>query len=457
MPLEPKESRLHLGQLHLIFDMRKFLSFLAGTLIAVSCTSPVVDLFGNVYGIITDANTGDPVRAASVIISPGNITTVTGSDGHYEFVDLEEGQYKLQVTAPGYLVNTRQVTALAGTNVSCDIVLIPEQKIPGLQLSTYNLNFSSTHQELMLTLTNSGTTGDLVWSVSGLNVPWLAVTPDNGRIPSGGSESVKVSIDRENMSDSDYGVTYFSIDANGNSSILTVSVEKAENEEQPDNGNGEEPTSKNPTAGLYAYFTFEDNCDNTVEGAADGTAINSPEFTEGMQGTKALKLISSANSYMTVPEPMIDEETYTVSFWVKGLGDGHIFHVDGSHSEYCISDRLTCKNGTLHYCQMTSGEPVFSHPALDSEQFTHIAITQNNQTARLYINGKFTDLTSHNYGAKNYSIGKGIKFILGGELISRLYRDPLMDGASMIIDNLRIYKKRELSAEEIGQIYEFEK
>lgn len=86
-----------------------------------------------------------------------------------------------------------------------------------------------------------------------------------------------------------------------------------------------------------------------------------------------------------------------------------------------------------------------------------IAITQNNQTARLYINGKFTDLTSHNYGAKNYSIGKGIKFILGGELISRLYRDPLMDGASMIIDNLRIYNKRELSAEEIGQIYEFEK
>lgn len=98
--------------------MRKILSFIAGALIAISCTSPVVNVFGSIYGIITDAQTGEPVRAASVILSPGNITTVTGSDGHYEFVDLEAGQYKLQVTAPGYLVNTRQITAMAGTEDS---------------------------------------------------------------------------------------------------------------------------------------------------------------------------------------------------------------------------------------------------------------------------------------------------------------------------------------------------
>ncbi len=442
--------------------MRKLFALIAGTIFLASCASPVVDVFGGVYGIITDVETGEPVRAASVVLSPGNIATVTGTDGYYEFVELEAGQYKLQVTASGYLVNTRQVTALAGMDVSCDLVLTPEKKIPGLVLSTNNLNFSTNYKELMLTLTNSGTAGDLSWNVSGLDAPWLKVTPASGMIPSGGSTSVKVTVDRDNMADSDYGITYFSIDANGNSTVLTVSVEKAlgggtgnggDNGDDNGSDNGDDDQVKNPTAGLYAYFTFEENCDNAIDGAENGNAINSPVFTDGMNETKAIKFKSSANSFMTVPEPMIDEEAYTVSFWVKGLSDGHIFHVEGESNN---SDMMIVKGGVLKYLQVMDDNAAFSHPSLDNEVFTHIAVTQKDRTAKLYINGKYIDVKSHNYGTY-YTVGKGLKFILGGSVKPVSHRPEVLDGASMTIDNLRIYNKRELSAEEIGQIYEFEK
>lgn len=434
--------------------MKRILLFVFGVIISASCSDPVADSSGSIYGIVTDSETGEPVRMVSVILSPGNIATVTGSDGHYEFVGLSAGQYKLQVSATGYLSNTRQVTAVAGTEISCDLVIVPEKKIQGLTLSTDKLNFSTSYKELMFTLMNTGTFGDLEWNISGLSAPWLNVSPSSGTIPMGGSTSIKVTVDRDSMSDSDYGLTYFSINANGNSTILTVNVEKDDNE-SPDDGSGngnQDQQLENPTSGLYAYYTFEDNCDNTVEGAVSGSPINNPEFVAGLQDTKALKLRSSSNNYMTVPEPMIDEVSYTVSFWVKGLSDGHIFHVEGAAN----SDMLTVSAGRLTYSQVMDDNTAFAHPTLDEGQFTHIAVTQKNRTAQLYVNGKYVDVKSHNYGTY-YTVGKGVKFLLGGSVKPVSHRPDVIDGASMIIDNLRIYNKRALSADEIVQIYKFEK
>ena len=63
------------------------------------CSEEEVSVFGNIYGTITDSKSGEPVRNAEVIISPGNKTTVSGSDGHFEFNNLEAGQYKIGVNA----------------------------------------------------------------------------------------------------------------------------------------------------------------------------------------------------------------------------------------------------------------------------------------------------------------------------------------------------------------------
>lgn len=73
----------------------------------------------------------------------------------------------------------------------------------------------------------------------------------------------------------------------------------------------------------------------------------------------------------------------------------------------------------------------------------------------LYIDGEFVDkitLSSQGYHTVNY----GTKFVFGGSL-SRSGFTPSLNWTSMSIDNLRIYNSRVLTAEEVKQIYEYEK
>ena len=57
--------------------------------------------------------------------------------------------------------------------------------------------------------------------------------------------------------------------------------------------------------------------------------------------------------------------------------------------------------------------------------------------------------TESEVGNKNQNYGAGIKFVLGGALNSAM-------GRSFIIDNLRVYNTRLISASEVAQIYEAE-
>lgn len=42
------------------------------------CSEDETPGFGSIYGIVTDAETSQPVYGASVILSPGNLSTLTG-------------------------------------------------------------------------------------------------------------------------------------------------------------------------------------------------------------------------------------------------------------------------------------------------------------------------------------------------------------------------------------------
>lgn len=57
---------------------------------------------GSIYGTVTDKSTGDCVANAGVELMPKGLKTVTGTDGTFEFVDVEPGQYNLYVTKVGY-------------------------------------------------------------------------------------------------------------------------------------------------------------------------------------------------------------------------------------------------------------------------------------------------------------------------------------------------------------------
>jgi hypothetical protein len=202
--------------------MRKFLLgffVMAAAVLAGCATNDEAPIFGDVYGIVSDLKSGEPIRNAEVILSPGNRTTVSGSDGHFEFTALEAGQYKISVEANDYENNYRQVTVIPGSRVSCDIHLTPVQAEDIFKISPTNLNFGSTQTQMSVSFTNESTRAT-DWSLNLGNNSWLSATPTSGNIASGKTQSIVFSVDRSKMSEDKSAIV--SISALGNTYTISV-------------------------------------------------------------------------------------------------------------------------------------------------------------------------------------------------------------------------------------------
>lgn len=423
-------------------------------LFMTACEEELPETMGGIYGIVSNSETGEPVRGASVILSPGNQTTVTGYDGHFEFSDLAAGQYKLQVSASGYNTNSRQITVVAGKDASGDMPLSPIAEVMNVRLSNNYFEFGSSLNELALTIQNTGNSGSIDWTITGVDAIWLAVSPSSGSIAMGKASDVKLVVDRSKLS-ADEASTTFMVNAAGGSQSVRVNVSKKvvnDDNNSNDNDNGSSDV-QDVTGGLYAYYTFEENVRNMVEdGAPNATAVNAPTYTDGMNGTKAIKFSAKNNSLISIAEAIIHRGTFSVSFWVRNLSDGHIFHIERSSSRECNYTFGLKENRLTIYLNSDSGYGIygaktFAHESLDYSVFTMITLTrnENEEKLKLYINGELKDLCS------GYATGgKCEKFIFGGDLSNQWY------AADMIVDNLRIYNTRALSDVEVEQIYKYE-
>ena len=79
-------------------------------LIVTGCAKDEVDTTGTIYGIVNDADNGEPVSGVYVVLNPRGKTTNTGSDGRFEFLDMEPGQYTIQISKNGYKTNTKRIS-----------------------------------------------------------------------------------------------------------------------------------------------------------------------------------------------------------------------------------------------------------------------------------------------------------------------------------------------------------
>lgn len=92
-----------------------------------SCSKTEYDVYSTLYGTISDSGTGEPVEAATVTLSPGGRTAVSGVDGRYEFEDLDIMQYTVMAQKEGYRTNRKTVTVISGESVRADIPLIKNE------------------------------------------------------------------------------------------------------------------------------------------------------------------------------------------------------------------------------------------------------------------------------------------------------------------------------------------
>ena len=96
-----------------------------------ACATDIEVFTGNIQGKVTDAVSGEVLQGVSVSITPSGNSKTTGSDGAFEFLDLEPKQYELQAKKEGYESNSKTITVITGSTISGDIQLTPQKKTTG--------------------------------------------------------------------------------------------------------------------------------------------------------------------------------------------------------------------------------------------------------------------------------------------------------------------------------------
>ena len=559
--------------------MKKLISILAISScivqFLVSCAKDEEVMTGTIIGLVSDyTNANAPIAGATVTINSKGLTKTTGSDGRFEFSDLEPGTYSIQVSANTYQTTTKQVTVYAGQSANCDFQLEKSsanveispmtltfgQGVDQLSFSIKNnsnqaLNFSisdvpdyievspasgtatakstqavsvkvkernsivtarngqlkvnigndsyiisitvdahnetsasvtidpktltfNKNTELLTFMMTSGHNQELAYSIdSDLDI--LVVTPSEGKLAARSKVEVSVRIkDRKNVTDNRTGA--LTITVGNNTYVVSVNVEKYE--EGSDEGNSDNNGGDNDNTsgdgivvpnGLYAYFTFEDNTQDITDTGLSGTGIGT-SYVTSYDGTKALSIPGNESAMFSVPNSLVDQREMSISFWIKDLYDGHVFHAVRSYDNKSAF-LLSVENGRLKFVVTRydigykySSMPSFVNGTLDGWHMITIVSDFNKTTyatvtTRLYVDGVYTDIITEDdnpfsegdKGTSSQNYDGCTKFIMGGPL-SGSY-EPTLNATRITIDNLRVYKNRMLSEQEIKTIYNSEK
>lgn len=403
---------------------------------------------GSIYGNVTDADNGEPIRSATVSLNPGGLSASTGSDGRYEFLDLLPNQYTVQIVKSDYQSNTKRVTVVSGQTASGDLVLTKGSS--KIKASTNLLDFGTKSSSLSFSVMNVGTLGNVSWSLSKEGLAWLSVSPTSGTIEAGKSQDVIVTIARSNIKENVEGILL--LNGNGESYSITVKAQAGTG------GTGGTGGNANLAASLVAYYTFDgSDAKDATDNGLNGSLINSPDFVDGVSG-KALFLNGMKEQYMNIPyNPFKGYVNYSVSMWVKDFGQGVLFSALGSDTKNYDYPRLLAESTGkfVFYTQISYGEDPFTYlyKSIQDGGWHMVTVVCRKTTGSsacikdLYIDGVLVDSSSGEVNSATFST----KVHIGGN----------GDGKynvfqSMKVDNVRIYT-RKLEADEVAAIYELER
>lgn len=352
-------------------------------------------------------------------------------------------------------INTTLVLSDGIKEQTVQIVSGTESQAGLMKIEPESLDFGKDLDEVSFTISNIGKS-ELNWNAGEIKESCLSVTPMEGKLAAGESQTVKVVLDRSNMEEEIN--TVLTISDENTQKNISITAQK-------------DSSSLVIGQGLYAYYKFDGDFNDATENAINGFGNNSPSFVEGIgESSQAVKFSLTDNSSFIVPKPITDSRTLTVSFWGKDFSDGNIFYLVSSHDNASMFT-FTMSNGSLKFVTTRynnyynyDGETAFTHPTITDGKWHHIALVSdfNNieyatTTTSLYVDGVLVDTVTayanpfEEGTPSQASYGTGIKFIMGGNVtIGR----KTINGTNMSIDNFRVYNTRCLTANEIQKIYD---
>lgn len=335
---------------------------------------------GSIYGCVTDFATGEPVRNANVQLRPSGETTLTGYDGMYEFLDIQDGDYSITVQKAEYadLVDNYVIEVKNGKRMRRDVQI---EKLPSaLRVVDSNgedisiLNFGAEQDVTSRTFSIfNDSPQSLTWWVEE-NCNWIVdvksmiSNSQSGRLDAGRQEPIKVTIDRSLVGTS-LKTYILNINSDNGSKELTITA-------------GEEVELPSLTTQQVSNVTS-----NSV--TFNGTIVNPglPPYTE------------RGFVYATSPQPTLNNGNKITS----AVNSQSTFSatVSGLHSDLTYYVRAYAKNtvGPAY-----GNDVIFSTDDVPTAISTSAATNIGNNSARL--NGTITVAGVPAYTEKGFCYGK---------------------------------------------------
>ncbi len=201
----------------------KFLCMFFCIIALGACAKDEESFTGNIIGKVTDSSTGEVMSGVTVTIVPSGKARTTGSDGYFEFRDLDPKQYEIQARKEGYTTNTKTVNVTIGADAQGDIQLTPVAQDGKLALNVSSLNFGTQNTSMSFSITNKGNVA-FNWNISGHDkAGWISVSPISGTLQPGKSHAVTVNINRDHVTE--YKEATIIINAGNESQPLKIIAE----------------------------------------------------------------------------------------------------------------------------------------------------------------------------------------------------------------------------------------
>ena len=356
--------------------MKKSLYLLLGLLLVCGIyqACALEDLPGSIYGTVVDKATGEPIKSAGVELSPSGLNTVTGSEGQFEFTELDPGKYTLIITKTGYLDGVSStIEVKPGQQAKGDVQI--EKLPPALKVVDDNrqeistLDFGSAIDDVArsFSLFNDGTES-LEWQIT-VTAEWIkSVSKIEGVLSAGATQSLIVTIDRTKLMSGE-NTTTAHITSNNGSKQLTI-------------------TATNSTV-LATLNTLAATNIKTTTATLNGEILTdgSPKYSERGFVYSESSMPTLGSCIQKITSTLTDSKTYSAI--VAGLTKGKTYYVRA----YAIN-----AGKEAYSTNEISFTPSDALPQVSTQAVTNISRTAGKAT----FNGTIIDEGEPNYTERGF-------------------------------------------------------
>ena len=212
--------------------MKRSLYFVFGLLLVCSIYQACApeELPGSIYGTVVDKATGEPIKSAGVELSPSGLKTVTGSEGQFEFTELDPGKYTLIITKTGYMDGvSHTIEVKPGQQAKGDVQI--EQIPPALKVVDENnedlleLHFGDAEADVArsFNIYNDGAE-KLSWEIVKTAI-WIdSISKTTGELAPNAKQAVVVTINRNKLEEGENKTTLQITSSNGSKSLTIIAI-----------------------------------------------------------------------------------------------------------------------------------------------------------------------------------------------------------------------------------------